>query len=41
MKYTKKKLTKNEYRMKKRSKAIREELKNCGMKVSAKSISNL
>jgi len=41
MKYTKSKLTKNEYRMKKRSKAIREQLKKSRIKVSAKQISNL
>jgi hypothetical protein len=41
MKPLKKKLTKNEMRVKKHAKEIREILKKSGMKVSAKQISNL
>lgn len=41
MKPNKKKLNKNEFRVKKHAKAIREVLKKAKLKVSAKSISNL
>jgi len=41
MKSLKKKKTKNEFRVKKHSKEIREVLKNSNIKVSAKQISNL
>ena len=41
MKPLKNKLTKNELRVKKRAKAIRETLKKARMKVSAKQIANL
>lgn len=41
MKTKNKKLSKNSHRVKKHAKEIRQELKNSGMKVSAKAISNL
>jgi len=41
MKNSKEKVNKSSYRVKKHAKAIREELKNSRIKVSAKQITNL